>query len=671
MSATAEPASGPGRKTGRETGRSAAGAVGRARERGQALVLVALSLVVLLGMAAVAIDAGRFMTQRRFVQNAADAAALAAANVVVNQSTATVGTARQAARTVLAVDLAGSPVGAPSFAAADPPVFNGATYGPNLADGIVLTDSSGTPLPDSAALDSVSDVRVALSGPVSFTFGRVVGITTGTVSATAHVGFSGDLMPIAVRRYYGAPGPDPAPPNPCPEPPDSSAFTDLAASQATSCTGQVDGTNPLGYDVRTPASATSPGPTVPLVGQAATAANNSSFRGFVALDIRNYEDQFSRVYYNNVTSGTQPNALKNMESGWVTNPLGYPGPDFPPITAPPDPNDQVGIMDGTSAGIVVSDLESKYHVGDRILCALYDGTVMTIPDFTLNPPSPVSLTAGAAPKSGGTFKVSRNQAFTGTVALSTVGAPAWLSLGYSPNPVTPSQGSGTTVTMTNAAAAAGTPAQIATFWIEGQAGSPYLTAHHQPVAVNVGNVSQDFAISLSPDQAPTNWGDQLTYTLTFTTAASGNFPAPLNVTLDGSGAAYAALAAGSYWFDGVQGQTSATVAMTSGSHGSYSGSVTLTINTTALGAQATYPFVVSATGTNAAGQPVAHEAVGKVLASATADDSKYVDIIGFGVYQITSMSDPNTVYGQLVSAVKPTATDPALRSALTPRLRPW
>ncbi|MGZ6340019.1 MAG: pilus assembly protein TadG-related protein, partial [Candidatus Limnocylindrales bacterium] len=167
--------------------------VGRDPQAGQALVLVAISLVVLLGMAAVAIDAGRFLTQRRFVQNAADAAALAAANVVVSQAgAATVGTARQAARDVLAIDLAGSAVGAPVFAAAEPPVFSGAQIASDLVDGIVLADAAGTPLPDTASLDSVADVRVALSGPVDFTFGRVLGVTAGTVSAKARVGFNGD-----------------------------------------------------------------------------------------------------------------------------------------------------------------------------------------------------------------------------------------------------------------------------------------------------------------------------------------------------------------------------------------------------------------------------------------------------------------------------------------------
>ncbi len=49
------------------------------RESGQALVLAAAAMVVILGMAAMAIDVGMFLQERRDLQNAADAAALAGA----------------------------------------------------------------------------------------------------------------------------------------------------------------------------------------------------------------------------------------------------------------------------------------------------------------------------------------------------------------------------------------------------------------------------------------------------------------------------------------------------------------------------------------------------------------------------------------------------------------
>lgn len=51
----------------------------RASERGQSLVLIVLSLVAMLGFAALALDLGQLYAARRSAQNAADAAALAAA----------------------------------------------------------------------------------------------------------------------------------------------------------------------------------------------------------------------------------------------------------------------------------------------------------------------------------------------------------------------------------------------------------------------------------------------------------------------------------------------------------------------------------------------------------------------------------------------------------------
>lgn len=52
------------------------------RERGQLMIIVALGLAVFLGFAALAVDLGHAYSERRFAQNAADAAALAASRMV-------------------------------------------------------------------------------------------------------------------------------------------------------------------------------------------------------------------------------------------------------------------------------------------------------------------------------------------------------------------------------------------------------------------------------------------------------------------------------------------------------------------------------------------------------------------------------------------------------------
>src|SRR3989304_548970 len=55
-------------------------------ERGQALVLAALAMLVILGFAAMAIDVGYWFSQKREVQKAVDAAALAGAQELPDDS---------------------------------------------------------------------------------------------------------------------------------------------------------------------------------------------------------------------------------------------------------------------------------------------------------------------------------------------------------------------------------------------------------------------------------------------------------------------------------------------------------------------------------------------------------------------------------------------------------
>ncbi|HYH03669.1 MAG TPA: Tad domain-containing protein, partial [Bacillota bacterium] len=52
-------------------------------ERGQVLVLILFAIVVIMGFAALAVDGGQIYAERRRAQNAADSAALAAANAFI------------------------------------------------------------------------------------------------------------------------------------------------------------------------------------------------------------------------------------------------------------------------------------------------------------------------------------------------------------------------------------------------------------------------------------------------------------------------------------------------------------------------------------------------------------------------------------------------------------
>ena len=56
----------------------------RAGQRGQVMVIIALMMVAMVGALGLAIDGGRLYVDRRVLQNAADAAALAACSELQN-----------------------------------------------------------------------------------------------------------------------------------------------------------------------------------------------------------------------------------------------------------------------------------------------------------------------------------------------------------------------------------------------------------------------------------------------------------------------------------------------------------------------------------------------------------------------------------------------------------
>src|SRR5581483_1339998 len=110
---------------------------------------------------------------------------------------------------------------------------------------------------------------------------------------------------------------------------------------------------------------------------------------------------------------------------------GYPGPAFPPATTPPDPNDQVGIMDGNSAGIVIDAIGARYRPGDEILAAVYSGTVMGIPDFQYSLPGTVQIGTSQDRSNQVSMSVTKNTDFLGQVYTS-----AFADWGDPANPLT-------------------------------------------------------------------------------------------------------------------------------------------------------------------------------------------------------------------------------------------
>jgi Flp pilus assembly protein TadG len=311
---------------------------------GQVLVLFALGITVLFAAAGMAFDVGRFYSERRFLQNAADAAALAAANALIRGETSPQADPR--AREVLAENFTHSP-------SAAPPSRRRARS--------TKRATPATGLPANGILINGSEVRVAVQNPVGYTFGRLIGLDRSTIGGRADRGHG-------QRPADRAPLRQPARPqrgrrSPCPN--DQTQFMDFFATADTSCLGSETNTA-----VRTEPSAgsafnsanpndnpSSHGPVVAILGQGAQPSNGADFRGFIALDIRNFAATGTQLYYNNVTPSTNSNTLKAMEANWVTI-GGYPGPQFPAAITPPDPNDQVATMSGNSTGIVIDEVPS-------------------------------------------------------------------------------------------------------------------------------------------------------------------------------------------------------------------------------------------------------------------------------------------------------------------------
>ncbi len=646
-------------------GRPAGHGAGRPGQRGQVLVIFALGLVALLGAAGIAFDAGRFLMERRSLQNAADAAALAAANSLIRGGTYEAADAE--ARAILAQNLANGPNGIVAPLPPSSPVYSAGNAGDpaELVDGILL---------------SGGDVRVAIRNTIPFTFGRAVGLTDSVVGARARVRLQGDLLPIAVRRYLNMPGPNPGATAPCSNTPGS--FVDVFATEATACLGTD--TDPSLRSAPNPGAAfnstapgsdpTNHGPIVEILGQGAQPNGGSDFRGFVALDIRNFAAFDTQVYYNGVTSGTQPNTLKAMEAAWITA-GGYPGPMFPPATTPPDPNDQVAIMSGNATGIAIDAMNARFAPGSEILVAVYPGQVMAIPDFTLGTPPLLALPTTGFVHDGGTFRVSRNQAFSGQVTLSTLADtndpnnPMVLGtlvgsepIDYDPSPVTPSLGSGTAVDMEHLTTSGAAPG-IYALWVKGQAGSPYLTTKFEPLALKIGAVDRDITVETDVTRQAVAAGAPAVFRVAVKDAQSQAFGGSVALGLEGLNAPLPAGVTASF--------SPATVTPLGRSSKLYSS--TLTIGTTGL-ANGTHRFVIRASGTNgeATPRPVTRLLIVEVTIGdgTSSSNDEYVDIVGFAVMRIAS-SDSNVVTAYAISPVIPDLNDPALRRGQVARLVPW
>ena len=659
-------------------------------ERGQSVVIVALGFTLLLGFGGLAIDGGRYYAERRFLQSAVDASALACVSKLNAGGTLT--QAEDQAKTILRTyNLPGDPTGT-GVIVSDAPLYStwfnasGAADKRNLYDGVV----AGT-----------TDCRVAIQASLQTFFIRLFGIEAFSVPANAHATSKGGMLPVVVNRYKDPPGP-------------SSTFTDYTKQEAHQlanpnvCSESGGGGCPdaAPSDI-TCTSGCLWGPQTVIAGQGYQ-SSDSDFRGFIALDIRDFSSvDFAsgdpvHEYYNGA-SGMNANQLKAQEASYVNG--GYPGPDlvaYVPASNPVQKGLQVATMSGNSAGVVVSDFQKYFRVGEKILVQLFDGQVREIPDFTINQPSTIAATTPMGPGANGpTFRVGANQRFRDIDCTPSVGScwvdlelvrdvfngtsddtPAQLDAAaatFDPDQFTPSGGSGTNVTLRNLSIASGLAAGIYSVVIKGTGHyapvpTGAITSTHQVwVPLNVGGVTRDFEMEFNATTAEVDPGTTAQYTFELTTeSGSGAWgSSAVSVSIDRG-----TCSVGNVQLVSVAGTplcVSATVSASPDYVPRKTGTiptVTISIPTAAV-PNGTYSLVVRARGTNSDGQPVVHvQQLTLAVGTAAGGATKYVNVQGYAVFVITSMNS-NTVYGRAVSAYYANPNDPGLNVAKKAGLIPW
>jgi hypothetical protein len=144
---------------------------GRRGERGQTIVLVAISILSLLAMASLAVDLVTLYVAKGQIQHAADAAALAGAKAFVD-SGLTTNTPPSAALQTLATNMANA--------------YVNATLPNNLVAGVVPTLVTSSPQILNNGGDGNPYITVTLNQPTLPTFfARIWGVRFASVSATA------------------------------------------------------------------------------------------------------------------------------------------------------------------------------------------------------------------------------------------------------------------------------------------------------------------------------------------------------------------------------------------------------------------------------------------------------------------------------------------------------
>lgn len=358
-------------------------------QEGQSIILMALFLFfVFLVFAALAVDGTVIYLRRRQLQNMADAAALAAAEILSKGDS-------DADAYQAAMDSIAENNGRVEWYSTSPtpnPTTTNIGSGLDLTLGIQITDNC--------------DVRVALAwNDIGTYFTQFVGRQTLAAGARAHANCAraGGLQPIAIKRFGDERDWNMALTNVN----DADVYCDECSTHAPLFGQGLDNATDFlleepvdeipewpGWDETThtlvdPFSIYhSPdphaNPAVPgreyyiLGGGVVPNVGTVSYSGLVNLDIRHVSAP-PLEYYNGVTAGTQSNTLKDMGEYYIRN--GY-------CCDIPEPGQQVAMYNGTSAAFSPQALQETYRVGDVIAVIVYNGHVFAAPNLGMTGPDP-------------------------------------------------------------------------------------------------------------------------------------------------------------------------------------------------------------------------------------------------------------------------------------------
>ena len=164
-------------------------------QRGAIAVTVSLMLIVLLAMAALALDVGHALVARNQLQNASDAAALAGARalgVIYGGMTGSLTGYTLTSGQVGTVTSAASVAGADNQAAGVTVTVNATDIATGNWDSATRTFTPTTVLPKAVRVITRRDG--AANGPISTFLGKVIGITSVSVTAVA----TAQLNPVSV-----------------------------------------------------------------------------------------------------------------------------------------------------------------------------------------------------------------------------------------------------------------------------------------------------------------------------------------------------------------------------------------------------------------------------------------------------------------------------------------